>query len=317
MEFAESHSQWQSLPGWVSFLLNFGFSWLDKPATVRRIAAVSMPIDSAAAGLISLGIIRKCLEEEDANDRDAHYQRLVHYARDSSSDIKLHYERSPGIFKFDGLDPDGSPCARQQRNRRSRVTITREEAYLWRVHDEAPVTANAGGLPLDPVIYDCLIPGGGAIRTSNLSTSYSHICLAGLGEGQMPTWRRMAEIRFRVGAHEKSLAELLTIQAWTQGTVSRLVYHNPRTGDIDRKPNTIRVVVADGDSAFLKSVYNEKFEDSDVIGVIHRDVERDKLEQVGTMLTQKRQRYDFDDSYRDTVMEIPCGIEVTVLSKGQ
>lgn len=129
--------------------------------------------------------------------------------------------------------------------------------------------------------------------------------------------RRMDEARFRIGAHEKSLAELLTIQAWTPGTVSRLVYHNPRTGDIGRTPNAIRVVVADGDSAFLKAVYNEKFEDSDVIGVVHRDIERGRLIGIGDMLMQKRQRYDFDDSYPDALVETPCGIELTVLSRGK
>ena len=81
MNFSEAHEPWRSVPEWADFLIEFGFAWLAPTLAARRIAVVSMPCDSAAAGLIALGAMRKCLELDDANDVASHYQRLLDIAR--------------------------------------------------------------------------------------------------------------------------------------------------------------------------------------------------------------------------------------------
>ena len=145
MKFSESYDSWRDVPDWASFLIEFGFAWLTQTQVTRRIAIVSMPSDSAAAGLITLGAMRKCLELDDANDMSRHYDRLVDLTRRQPRGVTLRHNKKAGVFVFAGFDYDRNPCVKKQRAKGiSRFPITRLVAVDWRVDGEAPVAFRDG-----------------------------------------------------------------------------------------------------------------------------------------------------------------------------
>lgn len=81
MQFSEYNSEWKPVPPWVEFLIKFGYEWRREPKGSRRIALISMPCDSAAAGLIALGAMVRDLADSNANDVAGHYDKLLQYAR--------------------------------------------------------------------------------------------------------------------------------------------------------------------------------------------------------------------------------------------
>lgn len=318
MEFSEASSEWRSVPDWASFLIEFGFAWLAKPRAARGIAIVSMPSDSAAAGLIALGAMRRCLELDDANDVGSHYQRLLELAHKRPKNVSLRHAAMSGCFVFDGFDSNSNPVVRQMKSRSSlRINIPRSKALNWRIDGEAPVAVLNGEQVPNSQFYAHIVKRGGDIKPSNLSESHSQICLAGRGVGEAPTRGCMADIRFRDDGCEANLSQLLVVQSWMPGTISRVMFYNSRTEEFDRQGCKPQVVIADGDTSFLRVVDGKDFEHSDVVGVIHRTMERDRLEAVGTKLENLRQWYDSDESVLDGLPERPRGIGISVLKRRQ
>lgn len=284
---------WRSIPDWASCLIEFGYAWLDQPRESRKIAVISMPSDSAAAGLVTLGLMRRCLELDDANDTSLHYERLLALAQTRLGDVTLRHNVWNGVFVFDELDQNGVLwVSKLNANDNFRSTITRRSAVRWRVHGEGPVALLTGQEVPHAHLYTHLVHHGGAIKPENLSESYSKVCLAGRGTGENPTRAMMASVRFRHNGMEANLCELLTVQGWLPGTISRTLFYNTRNRQFDRKVGQPQIVIADGDASFLHVVDRTYFEPSDVIGVIHRTVERDRLEAIGNKLESKRQWYD-------------------------
>ncbi len=73
-----------------------------------------------------------------------------------------------------------------------------------------------------------------------------------------------------------------------------------------------------GDTAFLRAIDAPEFRDSDVVGVIHRTVERDRLESIGTKLADLSQQwYAPDAEMLDRISPAPTGITVLVLKRRQ
>ena len=93
---------------------------------------------------------------------------------------------------------------------------------------------------------------------------------------------------------------------------SRVTFFNSRARQLDRNTGSTSLVVADGDSAFLRAIDAREFQQSDVVGVIHRTVERDRLESIGTKLADLSQWYVPDGNVLDPVPQ-PRGITVSVL----
>jgi hypothetical protein len=316
MKFSEAHDPWRSVPEWASFLIEFGFAWLVPTVVVRRIAVVSMPSDSAAAGLIALGAMRKCLELDDANDVDSHYRRLVEIAHARPKGIYLRFANKRDRFKFVGFDEHGNPIVKNMTVPwPQRRTITRSGAMSWRVSGEAPVALLNGQQLLHSQIYSQLVRNGAEIKPSNLSQSHSQICLAGRGVGEARTRDCITNIHFESEGCEADLSQLLTVQGWMPGAVSRVMFYNARTREFDRQQVKPQVVIADGDTSFLTVIDGKEFEHSDVIGVIHRTMERDKLEAIGTKLENLRQWYDH--WVLDGLPQAPRGIGFSVLKRRQ
>ena len=78
--FSDSSEEFSQFPDWVNFLIKFGFRWPAGESKKRRIALVSMPCDSPAAGLISLGALIRDLKNPKANAFDGHVVSIRHYA---------------------------------------------------------------------------------------------------------------------------------------------------------------------------------------------------------------------------------------------
>ena len=313
MEFSEANNQWRNIPDWVSFLIEFGYAWLGQSRDFRKIAVISMPSDSAASGLVTLGAMRKCLELDDANDVSSHYGKLVSIAKSNIAGVTLRHNRRNGIFVFDRIDHDG-PWVRQMRsNNGLLINITRESAVNWRIDGDPPVALASGQQVPNSHLYRNLVSRGAEINAANLSESYSQICLAGRGTGEVPTKGSMEAIRFREDGAEADLSQLLTVQNWMPGTISRVMFYNSRTEVFDRQSGKPQVVIADGDTSFLKVIDGTDFQESDVVGVIHRTMERDRLEAIGTKLENLRQWYDH--SVLEGLPQTPRGISISVLKR--
>lgn len=317
MEFSEANNPWRHVPEWVSFLIEFGYRWMASHDQARRLALISMPTDSAASGLITLGLMRKCMELDDANDIAAHHQRLLTLARTRPQDVTLRHIRWPGRYVFDGFNADGDPMVKKLRDRnRRRVNIHRSTSMEWRIDGEAPVVIRQGQQVPNAEFYAKLVADGGEIRSANLSESHSNVCLAGRAAGEAPTKGWMTDIRFRENGCEADLSQLLTVQDWMPGTISRVRFYNARTETFDRESGKPQIVVADGDTSFLKILASTEFEECDVIGVMHRTMDREKLEAVGNKLSSLRQWYRPDGSLLGELGDIPRGVTISVLQRG-
>lgn len=314
MEFSEANGPWRTMPSWATFLVELGFAWVTSGAQARRIAVVSMPSDSAAAGLISLGAMRKCLELGDSNDLDNHFRRIASLAQRKVPGVVMRHASMPGKFVIDEVDSDGRIWVRKQstkgRPSYQRMTLSRSSALNWQFDGEAPVAILRGQQIPNADLYFHLVHNGGPIQPSNLSASDSGVCLAGSVSGGANTKNRFADIRLRHNGNEGGLCELLTVQEWMPGTVSRIMFFNSRTEEFDRTTRQPQLVIADGDACFLRLLDMPEFEQSDVIGVIHRTMERERLEAVGNRLASLRQWYDLEDT-----VSTPRGIAITSLRR--
>lgn len=315
MDFSEAGNRWRPIPDWVRFLVGFGYHWMARRALARRLSLISMPADSAAAGLITLGLMRYCMELNDANDARDHFHRLVAIARTRPHDLTLHHVRLPRKrFHFDAFDSDGTLWVRQATYPQRR-TIVPCTALDWRLDGEAPVALLAGTPLPNKLLYEQLVAECRPIIPANLATSHSTVCLAGRAEGERPTAESMRALRFREQHCEADLSQLLTIQGWLPGTVSRVRFYNTRTRTFDRGSGAPQVVVADGAASFLNLFTSAEFEDCDVIGVMHRTMDRGPLEAVGDKLSSLRQWYRPDDSLLGDLSDIPRGVTLAVLRR--
>jgi hypothetical protein len=185
----------------------------------------------------------------------------------------------------------------------------------WWIEGEPPpqLIDNTGALP-ERVYAD--IVGSALIVPENLRRSFSGLCLAGRALGKAATRDSYASVRLRVGDTEYGLPELLTVYRWHQyGSISRISFFNARTQQIDRSGYAPALVVADGDASFLRVLDRLEFQRSDVIGIIHRSIERDNLEAVGNRILNLQQWYVEDGELMTQLSAMPKGISVAVLRR--
>ena len=172
---------------------------------------------------------------------------------------------------------------------------------------------HGSGLP-HPQFYEELIEDVAPPLEINLLRSDSAICPTCRVAGESVSRGAFSAIRLESRDRVADLAELLTVHRWSPDTVSRVTFFNSRTRQLDRNAGFTSLVVADGDSAFLRAIDTPEFKESDVVGVIHRTVERDRLELVGTKLADLSQWYVPDGDMLDRVPP-PPGITVSVLQR--
>jgi hypothetical protein len=282
-----------------------------------------MPCESAAAGLVALGAIRYRLTLAEANDALSHFERLESLAARLDRETYLRHQTIRGRFRLQRRDDRGVVWVRQEQktvtdrfssNGPPAIAIHAGNANEWRLEQEAPVeTVHGSGIP-HRRLYEALIADAPPLLELNLARSDSAICLAGRVAGESVSRSSCAAIRFECESSVADLAELLTVRSWSPDSVSRITFFNCRTRQLDRRSGFTGLVVADGDSAFLRAIDAPEFKDSDVVGVVHRAVDRDRLELVGTKLADLSQWYTSDADILNRLPP-PMGITVAVLQR--
>lgn len=339
--FSEAGQEWRPLPPWVEFLTRLGYRWPNDATAPRRIALVSMPCDSAGAGLVALGVLVRDLGNPNANEIDGHYDALLRYARQylawcrscdmqcrpaekdcgfaamATGRIKSLRKPCTGYMISEETDFGKRQIAFSRRGETTKPIPGFENRVgaNYYVNGESPpeVHETDGALPGEPYAS---FADGMHIEPENLRRSFSGLCLAGRVAGGAATRDICSTVRLRTMHGEQMLSELLTVHGWClPSLVSRVTFYNTRTRRFDRGPSEPALVVADGDGAFLEVLGSRAFQRADVIGIIHRTLDREDLEAVGTRLLGLRQWYDEDRELHVTLPTMPRGISVAVLRK--
>jgi hypothetical protein len=329
--FLEADEEWQAIPSWVAFLIRLGYGWPSRVSGRRRIAVVSMPCDSAGVGLIALGALVRDLGNPTANDLDQHYDRILKNGRQYLDSCRNCEVRCRPEEKDCGYTSEATGRLRHRGRtvytiaaadlRSRRFLVVRPDldwwpnpsrALEWQIDGEPPTRAYNDQGTLAQAAYVGLVEGA-TFFSDNLRRSFSGLCLASKVAGASATLDACAAIRFRSRYGDQRLSDLLT--AWSpRNSVSRIALFNSRTEELNRS-SAPALIVADGDGAFLKIVGRTRFQHSDVIGVIHRALERDRLEDVGNKMASLRQWYTDDHELLRLLPALPRGITVSILQR--
>ena len=335
MLVSEANQQWRPAPYWISYLIGLGYRRPEAAPGKRRITLISLPCDSAAAGLIALGALVGDLGDPSANEVDGHYGSFLRFARQylescrsckNSCEPELvrcgYTSEASGKVRFLRDPPTGyliSPATDFNKPQiafiRRGVTIRPSPTYVlnYYIDGEPPPQLRESAEALSAELYAPVVQGAPVV-VENLRRSYAGLCLAGRVAGEAETRAACDSIRFRHAGGEATLSELLTVQGWSRRSlVSRVTLFNSRTKQYDRRVSTPALVVADGDACFLKVLGRAEFQRSDVIGVVHRMVDRDRLEDVGNRVLGLRQWYSEDTEAMARLPRTPRGVGVTIL----
>ncbi len=320
-------------------MLDIGYAWPTESDQPRRISMISMPCDSAGAGIVALGALIRGLCLEDANDLELHYDSLLKHAKQYLQFCKNcnlphcapEIKGCGFVAKADGrikstrvtnkvftISDDTDFVERKivcVRKALKLINFATSAASLYIHGNPEPQLANPVG-QLPPAPYRQVI-NGALIRPVNLKKTYSGLCLAGRTSGENAVRERMASIRFKDDVSQYALDELLSIHGWTHLDVSRVSYFNARTGKIDRILAPPRLLIADGDVAFLKTISMPEFQGSDIVGVISRTIDRDSLETVGNKVQGLHQWYETDDDLMGMLPSTPRGISIAIMRRRQ
>jgi len=284
---------------------------------------ISMPCDSAGSGLIALGAIRKYLEDSGANDIEFHRKRIRDEEKKKLKDrrILLYTNCSKYKFRYHSNDDDGRDQIEQilrasKKSQQNPFIIN--DVDLKAVYFEGEpclMIDNGNELPYGD-IYRNLLDKCGEVYDSNLKTTYSGVCLAGRTMGENTTRDILSRIRLHSGSEPVQLDILLSVHDWSCEKISRLLFFNSRTKKIDRQSAPLRLVVADGDAAFLKVYDNiDLFGECDIIAVIDRTLERDRLDKIVETINKLAQWYLPENVLPENIPPIPKGISLAIWKK--
>ena len=314
VRFSECGVGYPEIPAWADYLIRLGHFWPRVENKIRRLCLISMPCDSAAAGLVALGALVRDLADPLANDVDGHYARLLKYADEFIQKCQpCDLDVCNPALKRCGLDKQRSGLLRHAEGRiRGTVQISKatklaagqiawlqrsctvipnpKETLNYHIDGEPPLRLLADSGKIDLSVYKAILPCA-EITEENLARSYSGTCLA-VRESAPKDHCKTSEAMFRTVSftcdeRALSLHELLTVVGWGDTKISRLATFNgrKRIHKLDRtgiKPN---LVIADGYKAFLGAVEQDVFADADVIGVVDRNQTREVLEEVRSAVT--------------------------------
>ncbi len=338
LSFAECDGDWQSIPRWVNFSIRFGYHWSESESGGRRIALVSMPSASSAAGLIALGAMIRDLGKVDADDITTHTNSLFDYARQyldycKNCDLKRcdpmirgcgFHSESHGVFRSifrknniyivsEETDLTEKKLVVFER-RNPGIKIEFEPEYVKNLYYDGrpPAMSSSSETGLQKSVYEGLIEEA-EIYSENLRMSYSGLVLAGRAKGRSDTRTAYESLFFCNETESFTLAEMLGIHGWSESEISRTAFFNTRTEESDRVLDQPKLVVADGDSSFLKAI--DTFKKSDIIGVIDRSLEREKLELVGQKFADLKTWYRSDTEFLGNLPASVPGISIAILKK--
>lgn len=114
ISFSECDGAWVPIPAWARFLLDLGHRWPRTDSGRNRVYLISMPCDSAGAGLVALGALVRDLGDARANDADSHYDNLKRYANDYLA--ACGRRDAPGQVCETSCNPAKVRCGRDERS---------------------------------------------------------------------------------------------------------------------------------------------------------------------------------------------------------
>jgi hypothetical protein len=328
-------SQKRPAPGWVRWLIAVGQNW--SSGERRRIALLSMPCDSPAAGFVALGTLIGGLTDPRASDVEGHFDSLIRYARqyldacrqcetrcqprerrcgyESESTGKLRHVPSGKLLGPIVNYEEGANPAIRLRVGSGTAQLYPTAGQSYYVHRAPPIIARPGGA-LDPAPYNAFA-GASGLDPANLRSTFSGTCLAGRAAGESATREWYDSVIVDAGGREHTLGSLLTIQGWGAHGISRMTFFNTRSGHFDRPSSFNRLVVADGGAALELVLSTRDFDRSDVIAVVHRTAPDDAGRSLGERLAAMHQWYTRDDTPLVPGGETPRGIAVQVMRQGR
>jgi hypothetical protein len=342
MHYFEGDRVYDSVPVWVAAMLSFGYHWCDRSSGARRIALLSMPCESEAAGLVALGAFRRDLELTTTNYIDSYFDLLVRFCRErqtelkykvpppelSSPDVRNVLDNSRWRFVADKSSPDkiaiedagyrqfikrGGKLIQNQ-NGPCLSYITRESALDWQLHNfPLPQIPLVGGEALELPVYSALPFCSGPILDANLCRSYDGLVLVGQGAARDSAYmQKYYAAGFTSGNRQLPLGELLTLHNSEKKYIQRLRFVNERTTDDDGGHNA-RLVVADGISALLRA--EQVYPNSDIIAFCNRDASVEAILQLKGWLNEKMRYYTDADTRHGFLDETPVGTLLRVLRR--
>jgi len=311
VQYKEGDGSWIDVPAWAQFLIELGYYWSGEHAR-RRIALISLPCQSTGAGLIALGLLRNRMERPGADDLSRHFNRISELASDGDRRLRLvHRSRPRQRYVPWHVDADGVWVRQINVDNPVSRTIAASTAAEWHFEAEPQMQLAAGAVISHRQIYDAMIPGQAVCLTENLSRSDSAICLATEVLGEAAAQEKYTSTFFGDERHSVSLAELLTVHAWSSTVTSRVLLWNARLNRMDRA-GTPHVVVADGHACFQRIINREEFQSADIVCVFHRLIDRTALEELGAKIGDLRQWYEDVPMAAET---LPNGISMLTLAR--
>jgi hypothetical protein len=314
--FMESGKEYPSVPEWVDALVNFGFDWAGKVGQGRRrIAIISMPSESAAAGLAALGALSHRLTMEGANELEDHRRRVrelkdesVHglYYRSNGSETGPFYSCSDGTemrLVYEG--------GKNRYSGLKQLVMDGMEGKI-RFSGEPPVFQE-NAVEGESVYQE--IPGcGNEILMENLKSTDKWLCFAGRKKGRVDAERILKSVSFKAGGREFDLKQLLLLSNGHR-SIYRTCYYNTRgNANVNELPlNRIGLVVADGLGSLVKVLDQKEFAEKNVIGVFHRVRKRDDLEALDERMSELDRFYD--RQAMDSGTALPTGVGATVFER--
>lgn len=290
MLFREIDEEVRNIPEWVSWLIGFGFQWMNDQPNRRRIALISMPCDSTGAGLVALGAMIQRFGVQDGNDLREHERRINKL--DGTARLFDPYANKRiyrGPYIFGGMDEIGIKLNHEKESISRWIILG--NMRNWQFEGERPVFS-ANPVPHGD-FYRQLVGDEMQIVTENLQTSDSVVCIAGRREGQKETRSVLESVSFvSDGGEEVNLDRLLGMGR-KGNEISRMCMYNTREGANNKlgfRPP--QLIVADGARAFLKVMREKKFKSADIIGVFHRVQERVVLESLRDRLMEMEDYYE-------------------------
>jgi hypothetical protein len=343
MRFREADASWEATPQWVQFLIECGYKWPGEPPGSNRITIISMPCDSAAAGILALGLLVRDLCNPDAGLKRSHFDYLLAYARqylDRCRHCNLeicdptvrrcgYLKRATGVLlcpkepnvKFH-ISPESRIEERRlvweyKKRKASPVTqkVRPDLALEWHVEGEPPAFRSPAAEGLSAAPYRGLIPDAD-IKVANLQESWAGLCLAVRPSQGAGARRRFNQVRFAIGCVEYSLDDLLAIHSWSvRSRVSRTVLFDSRKKAFDRPVAGSATVVADGAQCLLRILSTSAFQLSSIIAVIDRTASPDLLDSLGNRLQGLLQWYVADAEFHAGQDKVPKGIAIQSIKR--
>ena len=314
MKFSDANSSYEYIPEWVKYMLMFGYRWSKSDGFKRRIALISMPCDSAGAGLITLGALLKYLEDPFANDLAAHSIRVQ-----NECEPLVHPRYPKKRFRYIGKNEDDQDIMQEIISSR-KTSFNGPAQHTLHIKDVGfegepfPEVSDGNELPYR-FIYENITGSDGVILQDNLRKTYSAVCLATRKSGMSMTRLIMESIVFHLGSISASLDQLIAIHEWSREKISRTSLYNSRTEEMDRQSVVPKLIVADGDGAFLDAIDKPLFLKSDFIAVIDRTTQRYRLEDIMNKMENMTSRYTREERIPDELQACPTGIHLAIWKK--